>query len=264
MGKKWFTSLSVAASIAVLTACGGASDETGSAQQQESPSASSHEGAAAGQQAQPDLRDVPDVVATVNGQDVSKDKFSKAYKAQFQQAAMQAQMSGQELDQDQLKKQTAESLVGTELMLQEAKERGLAAGDSDVDQKLEQLKEQNGFKSMDELFAALKEQGLGEKQARAEVKSQVSLEKLLADESGSMEPTDEELKTAYDKFADQQKKAAEGQKQAPESEGKKAEVPPFEEMKAQLAQQLKSQKQATAAQSLVVELKKDADVQILL
>nr|WP_239537379.1 SurA N-terminal domain-containing protein [Arthrobacter roseus] len=255
--------MSVAASIAVLTACGGASGENKESSppsQQQAPSAGAEDAGDQGQAPEPDLKDIPNVVATVNGKDVPKDKFVLAYKAQFQQA----QMSGQELDQEQLKKQTADGLVGNELMLQEAEKRGLAAKDSDVDKKLDELMKQNEFKSTDELFAALKEQGLDKEQARAEVKSQISLEKLLADESGSMEPTDKELKDAYKQVVEQQKKAAEAPAEGAKSEGKKAEVPSFEEVKDQLAQQAKSQKQAEAAQALVAELKKDADVKILI
>lgn len=268
MSNKWFMSLSVAASIAVLTACGGASGDTKESsppsQQQESPSAGAQDAGTQGQTPEPDLKGIPDVVATVNGEDVSKEKFTQAYKAQFQQAATEAQMSGQELDQDQLKKQTAEGLVGTELMLQEAEKRGFLADDSDVDKKLEELLKQYNLKSTEELYAALKEQGLDKKQARAEVESQISLETLLADEAGSMEPTEKELKAAYKQVVEQQEKAAEAQAEGSEAEGKKAEVPSFEEVKDQLAEQAKSQKQAEAAQALVADLKKDADVKILI
>src|SRR5699024_9190011 len=44
---------------------------------------------------EPDLDDVPDVVAEVNGEEVSKDEFAEVYEQQFQQQAMQAQMSGE-------------------------------------------------------------------------------------------------------------------------------------------------------------------------
>ena len=56
----------------------------------------------------------------MNGEKISKADFTRIYEGQFQQVALQAQMSGQELDQAQLKKQTAEGLVNTELLIQQA------------------------------------------------------------------------------------------------------------------------------------------------
>src|SRR5699024_2197178 len=71
---------------------------------------------------EPDLDDVPDVVAEVNGEEVSKDEFAEMYKQQFQQQAMQAQMSGEggDIDQDEMKEEIAEVMVGQELLTQAA------------------------------------------------------------------------------------------------------------------------------------------------
>src|SRR5699024_9037126 len=71
---------------------------------------------------EPDLEGMPDIVADVNDGEVTKEDFEATYQQQFQQMAMQAQMSGQnmdEIDQDELKEQTADGLVGQELLMQE-------------------------------------------------------------------------------------------------------------------------------------------------
>ncbi|MDS8765667.1 SurA N-terminal domain-containing protein, partial [Streptococcus pneumoniae] len=81
---------------------------------------------------EPDLEGIPEVVAEVNGEEVSKEEFETAYTGQFQQAAMQAQMSGQEIDQNQLKTQLAESMVGQKLLVQEAENQELTASDEEV------------------------------------------------------------------------------------------------------------------------------------
>ncbi|MGH3307966.1 MAG: hypothetical protein ACRDOX_09790, partial [Nocardioides sp.] len=96
----------LAAALLALTACGGSgseSDASGSEEKSsESPSADSEQGP------QPDLEGIPEVVAEVNGEEVTRDEFVSTYESQFQQASMQAQMGGEQPDEDALKKQVAE------------------------------------------------------------------------------------------------------------------------------------------------------------
>ena len=105
-----------------LTACGGGDDSSADPPRP----TSQEESAGAEQAAEPDLEGIPDVVAEVNGQEVTKDDFVLLYEAQFQQAAMQAaQTGGEQPDEDALKEQTADDLVDTELLTQEAESRGI-------------------------------------------------------------------------------------------------------------------------------------------
>lgn len=256
LSRKWLVSLSVAASLSVLTACGGSTDGGSEAKPSTSQEAPAPSGEASSPEVpaapEPDVKDVPDVVAQVNGEEISKKEFVQVYQAQFQQLAMQSQMSGQELDQGKLKKQVAESMVGTELMLQEAQKRKIDVSDAEVDKKLDELMTQNNFKSRDELMAALQKQGLDKAAVQAQLKSQITLEKLIADESGDPKPTEKELKAAYEEVKGQQSASGD----------KGAEVPPYEDVKVELEKQLKTQKQSEAAQALVGELRKDADVKV--
>jgi len=234
-------------------ACGG--DETRAADEpsQESSSASESPSGAPGQQAtpEPDLSGLPDVVIEVNGEETTKAEFTEAYEGQFQQLAAQATASGQPLDQDQLKKQVAETLVGRELLEQEADERDIEVSDAEVDKTLADLAKQNGVASVDQLLATLKQQGMSEEDVRSDVESQARIEQLLADEGGSAAPTQAELKAVY----------AQAKAQA-QASGQK--VPPFEKVKGQVREQAVSQKQAELAQKMVDDLRKDADVSITL
>ena len=252
MTKKWLMSLAVAGSIAVLTACG-APAESGS-----SPAASAEASAGAEGQAQspePDLEGIPDVVAEVNGTEIPRDKFTAAYEGQFQQMAMQSQMTGQEVDQDALKKQTAEAMVGTQLLIQEADNRGIKASDKDVQASLEEMAKANQFKTVDELMAAIKEQGMTEDEVNAEMETQVRVDKLIAEETGDAKPTEDELKAAYEQAKKQQE-------QMGEQTGQKAEVPSMKEMRPNLEQQIQAQKESEATQALVTDLREKADVTI--
>src|SRR5699024_1121965 len=121
-----------------------------------------------------------DVVAVVNGDEITKDEFVDAYTGQFQQMSMQAQQTGQMPDQKTLKKQVAERMVGTRLLLQEADKQGVKAPQKRVDRKLDELAKQSGIESKEELLKTLKEQqGLDKSQIMDDVKTEVNLEALV-------------------------------------------------------------------------------------
>lgn len=198
---------------------------------------------------EPDLADVPEVVAEVNGEEITKEEFESAYTGQFQQMAMQAQLSGQEVDQAQLKEQVAESLVAQELLVQETENQEITASEEQINTTLEELAQQNGLESSEAFLAALEEQGISEEEVMTQVETQVKVEQLLS-ETGEIDVTDEELQTFYDEAVAQQEEAG-GE-----------ELPAFEEVKPQLEQQVRLQKESEATQALVEQLREEAEVTI--
>lgn len=241
-----------------MAACGNEDEsakdnDKGSEAQEEESTETAPEGTEQPEMPKPDLEGIPDVVAEVNGEKITKEEFETTYEGQFQQASMQSMMSGQELDQDQLKKQIAEALIGQKLLIQEADRSGMDASDEDINEILDGLVKQNKLESKDELMAALEEQGMGEKEVMSQLEMQVKVDKLIARESGDIKPTDKELKELYEQFTAQQK-------QMGGEDGEEAEVPSFDEMKPDLEAQVKNQKEAEASQLLVKKLREDADV----
>ncbi|GAA1486306.1 SurA N-terminal domain-containing protein [Brachybacterium fresconis] len=250
------------AAIVALTGCSdqgapsGASD--GGGQKPAASDGGAPAGSDGGGQAMPeaDTSDVPDVVAEVNGEKISKDEFVTLYESQFQQASMQQQQSGQQLDQAELKKQVANQLVDNRLLLQAAHDAGIEPTTKDVDATLEQIAKQNGLKSGDEVIAALEKQGMKEKDVREDAASQFALTSYIEQEADIKEPSEEELKAQYDQLVQQQQ--AGGQ----QSGGQQSEVPPFEDVKGQLADQAKSQQQNEAATQMAKDLREKGDVTI--
>ena len=241
--------LLVATSMIVLSACGGGGDpDSGSAGKDASSSESSS--ADAGSEGGPDLSGIPDVVAEVNGEEVTKEEFVPLYEAAFQQAAAQAQTSGEAPDEAQLQKQTADDLVSTELLSQEAESRGIEVSDDQVDAELEDLAQQNQMGSAKELIAAIEKNGMSEAQAREQVATQVLVEQLVEDEDGSTTPSEKELRAIY----------AKAKKQAAGQEGQK--IPPFAQVRDQIAEQAQSEQVGKVAQALLEDLRKDADITI--
>ncbi|MGP4060674.1 SurA N-terminal domain-containing protein [Halobacillus sp. H74] len=254
LNKKWLLTLIFAAFVSLLAACG--SDEGESAKgdnnkEEQKQEEQASEDSQQKEMPKPDLEGVPDVVAKVNGEEIKKAEFENVYKGQFQQMAMQSQMSGQKVDQDKLKKQVADSLVGQELLIQEADSRDYKAPQEEKDKKLEELAKQRQVKSTDEFLKKLEEQGMSKEEVMTQVGTQIKLDKLIAEEAGDTEPTEEEVKKAYDQMKAQQEKAENGQ-----------EVPAYEEVKDRLKDQLKKQKESEATQKLVKNLREEADVTV--
>lgn len=247
MGKKLFAGLGLAVLLVTAAGCGGGGDAAGdkpapkAAAQKPAPSAA----------ASPDLSGIPKVVARVNGQPISRAEFVDAYTQQFQQAAAQSGSTQGSLDQSRLKKQTAQSLVGTELLLQEADRKGIHASGKDVDRTLSQLAVQNGIKSPAQLRQTLKQQGMTLQQVRSQVRDQVVIDKVITAEGGDTTPTRAEVKKLYKQLVAQQ-----------QASGSKGKVPPFTQVEPQLEQRLQSQKKSAAAQRVVSRLRSSAEVTI--
>jgi peptidyl-prolyl cis-trans isomerase SurA len=242
--------LTTAAALLALTACGGGD----SSSDPESADSSTSQG-----QASADLEGIPEVVAEVNGEEVTRDEFAPIYQAQLEQATMQAQqMGGKAPDEaalEKLQEQVADNLVDTELLAQEFDARGLEVSDDDVDAELASLAEQNQLGSADELLAALEKQGTSEEQVRDQVETQVMVEKLVNDEAGPVKPSDKQLRAIYQRAKEQQQQLA-------EQGGQQQEIPSYADVKPQLEEQAASQRVGTVAQKLVDALRKDADITI--
>lgn len=239
--KRSLAALSLALVVAI-TGCASGGEETDSVDAPTSP----EEGAP-----EVDLDDIPEVVAEVNGEEISRDEFVQAYESELQQAAMMQQTTGEEPDQEALKQQAVQMLINNRLLTQAATEAGIEATDEDIDTTLEEIATQNGMGSVDELFAALAEQGMSEEEIREEAAAQYQLTTYIEQATDVSEPSEDELQEQYDLLVEQQ----EGMEEA-------EEIPPFEEIRDQLAEQAVSEERNAATQGLLEELQEQGDVTI--
>ena len=265
--RRTLAALTLTAALGLTAACSGGQDDPSQASDgggqaapaasdgggQAAPGASDGGGAAGDPQAQEaDVSDVPEVVATVNGTEITKDDFVQTYQSQYQQMAMQQQAGGQAPDEKQLKTQVAEQLVNNELLRQGAEDAGIKATDKDIDTTLDEIAKQSGLGSGDEVVSALEQQGISAEQVRQDAASQFAITTYIEQEADIAEPSDEELKAQYDAMVEQQSAAG----------GSAEEVPSFEEMKDQLAQQATMQQQNEAATEIAGKLRESGDVTI--
>ncbi|WP_411732590.1 SurA N-terminal domain-containing protein [Paeniglutamicibacter sp.] len=247
--KKWILSMSLIASLAFMTGCS-AAEEPAPAAGASAPAPEAAPSDAAGPT--PDVSGIPEIVAEVNGEKISKADFTRIYEGQFPQMVQQAQASGQELDQGLLRKQTAEGLVNTELLIQQAKKKKIFATSKDLDQALGDVAKTNKMDTK-AFLAAMDKQGLNEEVVRTQLKTQLEVGRLISKEVGDFTPTDKELKDAYQVVLEQYKGQATADAPAPEA-------PTFKKIKPELEQQLKLQKEGAAVKDYVAVLRKDAKV----
>lgn len=198
-----------------------------------------------------DLDGLPDIIATVNDEEIDLDEFTKAYEPQLQQAAMMQQQSGQEVDQDQLKKQIADQLVNNHLLTQAATAAGIEATDTDVDSVLQDVADQSGLGSVDDVIDAFGDQGYSEDDVREDAASQFLIDAYVEAETDVEPPSDKELREQYDAAVEQSK-----------AQGGETDIPPFKDVKKQLSDQAIAQRQNAAVQDIVTGLREDADVDI--
>lgn len=255
---RWLLGLAMSVSVVALAACGSQGDEAkpkeSSAAAEQSPGAdSAHD--QQGQQGKPNTKDIPEVVAEVNGKTIKKSEFVPLFETQYQQMQMQAQQSGQPVDEKGLKKQTAENLVSTEVLVQEADKRKIDVTDKDIDKGLKESAK-SGQMSEKDFLKAMKDQGMDEKKVRSELANQLKIEGLVEDEYGEFKVSGEEIGQAYEQAKTQQEQMAQQGGQGQQ------EMPPIEEMRPQLKEQVKSQKSQEATQKFAKKLRKQADVTI--
>ncbi|HLS33762.1 MAG TPA: SurA N-terminal domain-containing protein, partial [Brevibacterium sp.] len=148
------------------------------------------------------------------------------------------------------------------LLEQEADDRGIEVSDSQVDEALTETAEQNQM-GADEFLAAMEQQGMPEDEVRSQVASQETVGQLVEDENGGFEASEDELKEAYEQAKSQQEQMPQQPQQGQQGGApQQQEMPPFEDMKPQLEQQVTQQKEAKATDELATELREDADVTV--
>lgn len=253
MPKKFLLSIAAVAAAFSLAACGADGDDE---QATEDAPQSQEQGDQA--MPEPELDNIPDVVAVVDEEEISGDAFAENYEAQFQQLTMQAAMAGQEPDQEQLKEQALEMMINSELLVDEAEEQGFSASDEDVDEYLADMAEANQVESSDALMEELEAQGLSEERIREDLHSQVMIDQVV-DTLDVEEPSEEELQEMYDAQVEQLEAMNE---QVEEDQAQ--EAPSFEELEPELEQQVTQQNENEAIATLLDDLRADAEIEILL
>lgn len=186
------------------------------------------------------------VVATVNGVDLLGKDLSYQM-VQLTQAAGIQDMS--QLDQQTLstvQSQATDALVNSEILRQTAVNQGLAVSQEEVEAEFSSIVESVGGEEVaNERLAAL---GITSEEFRAELERDLLIQKYIDAnvEANILTVSEEEVQAFYEQVSNQQQ----------------GEVPPLEDVRDQIEQQLQFQKEQEAVSGLLQELRAAADVEI--
>lgn len=152
------------------------------------------ESESAEQAAQQPLSD--DLVATVNGVEISKEDYEEAVTQTQDRFAQQGQPVAEE-ELETFRADILDQLIAEELLYQEAQDQGLALEDGEVDSQIEQMRAR--FDNDEGWQQALETNGVTEEELRLQIERNGLIQQLIATavpEPG--EVTEEEVQTFYD------------------------------------------------------------------
>lgn len=188
-----------------------------------------------------------DPIVEVNGEVLER----AAYNRLRQQLAGQAQQQGMNLSAtstiEQINNQALETLINTELIRQAAVAAGGEVDSAAVDTRFNEIVEQVG--GTDALASTLEEIGLTEASLREDVQQEILVQGYIDAEleGEDLTASEEEVTALYE-----------------EAGGAEAGLPPLEEVRGQVEQQIEASNRQEAVNAIVDALRESADVEVLI
>ncbi len=240
--KKWIIFALTITLAFVLAACGGDNEEDKTAEQDEQQEEGNTEDG--GEKPEPveitDEEKVDDgeTVVSVNGEEIKGDRYNPAY---LQLKTMNTQFN-QDVNEDQLKKQTLDMLINQQLINQDAADKGIEVSKDDVQKEFDTIKKEG----KDRLNTALEQFQLNEEQFKNMLRDNLITSQYLNAEF-DIEVTDKEVEDYYKQMKEQNE-----------------EIGKLEDVKDRIKQTLKDEKTNEQLQKRVEKLKEDADVETMI
>jgi len=150
-----------------------------------------------GEPIKPVPEQLPEVLARVNGENVTKGDFEKL----ITQMEMSAGQSVPKDKRDEIYRSALDQLVTYTLLAQETKARGIKGDDKEVDQQMQQIRGQ--FKTEEEFTKALAGRGMTPERLRSDMNKETSIKTMMDAEVANVPPvTDAEIREFYEKNPD--------------------------------------------------------------
>ncbi len=186
-------------------------------------------------------------VAVINGEKITKSDLDSRIDKMKEIFKLQGANLADEKTLGEIKKQTLNDMINEKILLQNAKKSGFTVSDADVQISFDQLVAK--FKTKEDFQKELTLGKLTEKEVKENIANQITLNKYIEQniDVKNLNATDEEINNLYKKYAAQQKN-----------------IPKLEDIKTQLAAEIKQQKSKAMILELIDKLKKDADIKIFL
>lgn len=187
----------------------------------------------------------PDVVAIVNGEELSNEEFTK-HIAQVEQSAAQQGLDPQDPTvHSQVESEAMTILINTKLLTQAAMKEGIAVLEEQVNEQIALIEAQFGGKEA--LQTQMDTLGVTEEILRTDIAEQLAIETYIKGSPAfaDITVTDEDISSAYDTFSEQN-----------------PELPPLEEISSQIKEQLIAQKQQALTGELIGKLRTEAVIEV--
>jgi peptidyl-prolyl cis-trans isomerase SurA len=185
-------------------------------------------------------------VAVVNGEVITESELAVASTQLAQAAAAQGADPTDPAIQATIRSQALDLMIGTTLLTQTAEAQDVTVAEEEVAERLAAIEADAGWAEV--LAARMQEFGITMETLEADVRSELVISKLLdtvvTDEDTAV--TEEEIVTAYEGAG-----------------GSGVELPPLEDVRAQIETQLQQAKGQTVIDEYVGQLRADADIQII-
>lgn len=179
--------------------------------------------------------DSDELVVTVNGEDVK----GVVYNLVYAQLKLHALQMGQEVTEEEIVESTIESLIDRQILLQEARDKGIVYTEEDAKAQLEQIKEQSS-----EAYETLLEQyQITEEEFLHDIIFQMTWNEYLS-EHIEVTVTDEEVEQIYE-----------------EEKAKNENMPELAEIRDTLKRNIENRRMKEALQSKVDEIKEEAEIE---
>lgn len=189
-----------------------------------------------------DTEEATGPVARVNGTEISRETYDRAY---GQYAAAFGAETG--VTEAQLQEQALTDLINSALLKDAALAAGFAPTEEETDAEIAAIVAgTGGQEAFDEQIASA---GITPEEVRAQIYEQLAMNAYLQSEANleSVTVTEEEITAFYE-----------------EASASNAEMPPLEEIRAQIEAQLTAQKQQELIAALIAELRANANIEILI
>ncbi|MCW3489898.1 SurA N-terminal domain-containing protein [Dethiobacter alkaliphilus] len=195
-------------------------------------------------------------IATVNGVGITYDDLQ----AQILEFEQMAQMQGMDLEDPDtvtiLENQAVEVLINEQLLLQEAENKDIQISQSEIDEHIDQMK--SGFEDEGQFEEALAAQGVAIEELADLIREDMLIQAVFAEAVPNIsvsedDVTDEEINEVYEQ-----------QKQMAEAQG--MDLPPLEELEAEIEafiiQQMQEAEEQQAIENLLAELRESSEIEI--
>jgi len=148
-----------------------------------------------------DAAEVPDVVARVGEDTITRAEFLEAIESTERAMRAHAQSQGQQLDggalNPQMKAQILDNLVNEQILIELAEQAGVSVPEDELDERIAALKQ---GRTPEQWAEGLRSQGLTEEDLRERIGRRLLIQEYIESATPDVEVTDEELQEAYNEL----------------------------------------------------------------